>query len=183
MNLGLLRIGSIPSHVTKRIQRSLASVFPNTTCTIIEETMPLPEEAFDEKRSQHLSSLILGEIERYAAKRRDLDPVLGVVDADIYVPGLNFVFGEAANPGKAALISLRRLSPDFYGEPPNAELFLERAEKEAVHEVGHTLGLGHCTRLSCVMYFSNSIVDTDRKQSLFCDKCGPQVAVRIGQLM
>jgi len=43
--------------------------------------------------------------------------------------------------------------------------------KEAVHEVGHTLGLAHCTNSSCVMFFSNSILDTDRKKSAFCEKC------------
>jgi len=181
MKFGLLRIGSVPSDVIKRIQRSLASVFPDTICTIIEETMPLPEEAFDQKRSQYRSSLILGEIERFAAKRRDLDAVLGVVNADIYVPGLNFVFGEAVSPGNVALISLWRLRAEFYGEPSDAELFLERAVKEAVHEVGHTLGLPHCKRPSCVMHFSNSIVDTDRKQALFCDRCGVQVAAKISQ--
>ncbi|HVP27089.1 MAG TPA: matrixin family metalloprotease, partial [Candidatus Bathyarchaeia archaeon] len=83
----------------------------------------------------------------------------------------NYVFGEAESPGKAALISLYRLKPEFYGKKPNTELFIERSTKEAVHEIGHTLGLNHCSNPFCVMYFSNSIFETDRKQSLFCNKC------------
>jgi archaemetzincin len=181
MKLGLLRFGKIPLEVAERIQQSLMSVFPNTTRAVIEEPTPLPAAAFDEKRGQYRSSVILSEIQRYAAMRRDLDVVLGIVDADAYVAGLNFVFGEAASPGKAALISLWRLRPEFYGEPPDEGLFVERAVKEAVHEVGHTLGLRHCSRPSCVMYFSNSIVDTDRKQSLFCEQCSLRVAARIAQ--
>jgi archaemetzincin len=181
MKLGLLHVGRVPADVTKRIQQSLLRLFPNTTCAVISETYSIPEKAFDQKRGQYRSNMILNEIQRYAAKRRTFDCVLGVVDADIYVSGLNFVFGEAAYPGKAALISLWRLKPEFYGAPPNVELFLERSVKEAVHEVGHTLGLRHCSRRSCVMHFSNSILDTDEKKGLFCEQCGLQVATKINE--
>jgi archaemetzincin len=151
-------------------------------CSVIDEQWPLSEKAFDKKRKQYRSNVILSEIQGYTAKKKDLNRVLGVADADIFASELNFVFGEAACPGEAALISLRRLKPEFYGSPPNVELFAERSLKEAVHELGHTLGLRHCSRSSCVMYFSNSIFDTDRKQSLFCDRCHLQVAMRINNL-
>ncbi len=96
---------------------------------------------------------------------------LGIVNVDLYVPGLNFVFGEADTSSEVAIISLWRLSPQHYGLPPNRELLLERAVKEAVHELGHTYGLGRCQDAKCIMYFSNSLVDTDRKQAAFCPKC------------
>ena len=113
---------------------------------------------------------------KYALKEAQ---VLGVVNVDIFVPGLNFVFGEAQCPGEAALISLWRLKPEFYGASEDRELFLERAVKEAVHEVGHTLGLRHCPRASCVMYFSNSIMETDRKRSTFCERCTADVGLAL----
>jgi archaemetzincin len=114
-------------------------------------------------------------------KKSDVDIVLGVTILDLYVPGLNFVFGEAHCPGKVAVISLFRLNPEFYGQPADMQLFYERAVKEAVHEVGHTLGLAHCRNSSCVMFFSNSILDTDRKKSSLCEKCSASVAELVGE--
>jgi len=182
MKIGILPIEQADTAILMRIKEKLARVFPDTTCLVIDEKISLREEAFDKKRNQYRSNAILSEIQGYAAKKTDLNRVLGVVDADLFVPELNFVFGEAVCPGKAALISLWRLKPEFYGDAPNMELFSARALKEAVHELGHTLGLRHCSRSSCVMHFSNSISDTDIKQSLFCDQCNLQIAICINKL-
>lgn len=91
---------------------------------------------------------------------------LGVTNWDLYIEGLNFVFGLADSPGKAAVISLHRLHAGR-DEPT----FRTRVIKEVVHELGHTRGLGHCTDSRCVMAFSNSLADTDRKGKDFCSRC------------
>ncbi|MGC8998360.1 MAG: archaemetzincin family Zn-dependent metalloprotease [Candidatus Bathyarchaeia archaeon] len=171
MKIGILRIGQVDLGFLKRICENLNMAFPKTQCHITPETLALPHEAFDEARGQYRSDMILGRVASYAEKAKNLNRVLGVVDADIYVSGLNFVFGEAECPGKAALISLWRLRPEFYGASPNFELFIERGTKEAVHELGHTFGLAHCKNPYCVMYFSNSIFETDRKKGVFCNVC------------
>jgi archaemetzincin len=182
MKIGVLPIGKTDVAILTWLTENLAKVFPDATCVVSEDNLPLQKETFNEKRKQYQSHAILSEVQSYTYKRLDLNRVLGVVDADIFVPELNFVFGEAACPGKAALISLWRLKPEFYGEALNRELFLERAVKEAVHEIGHTLGLRHCLRSSCVMHFSNSISDTDIKQSLFCDRCDLHAKISINKL-
>ncbi|MEM2935850.1 MAG: archaemetzincin family Zn-dependent metalloprotease [Candidatus Bathyarchaeia archaeon] len=168
--IGILRIGSVDAEALKNIQSHLFAIFPETTCTLLEETMPIPEDAYNKGRSQYHSSRILEKIGIYTKKFR-ADRVLGITEVDLYVPQLNFVFGEAQCPGKAAIISLYRLKPEFYGQPPNRTLFLERSVKEAVHEVGHTLGLGHCGNPACVMFFSNNIQMVDTKSSSFCETC------------
>ena len=182
MKIGILRVGQVDSHVMDRIQENLNMIFPKTTCALISETMPIPSEAFNNARQQYRSNIILSRVHSYAEKDKALDRVLGIVDVDIFVPELNFVFGEAECPGKVTLISLWRLRPEFYGKAPNKELFLERITKEAVHELGHSLGLRHCSNPFCVMYFSNSIFETDRKQSLFCNKCDLKVEATVNQL-
>lgn len=182
VKIGILPVGQVDADVLVGLKEKLIQVFPEMTCTVIDAQLPLPEKAFDKKRGQYRSDVILSKVQANAAKRKSLRSVLGVVDADIFVSDLTFVFGEAVCPGKAALVSLWRLKPEFYDDASNLKLFEARALKEAVHELGHTLGLKHCQRSSCVMYFSNSIFDTDKKQSLFCDDCYLQVALSINNL-
>ncbi len=171
MKIGLLCIAGVDSATAVRIQETLIAAFPDTKCVLTTETLPVPEKAFDRGRKQYRSDAILDMVQEYAEKQVALKRVLGIIDVDIFVPSLSFVFGEAKCPGKAALISLYRLKPEFHGQKPDSDLFIERTEKEAVHELGHTFGLEHCPNPFCVMHFSNSIFDTDRKQGLFCDKC------------
>jgi archaemetzincin len=60
----------------------------------------------------------------------------------------------------------------------NDELFRARLLKEAVHELGHTLGLDHCSDPRCVMHFSNKLADTDVKGDAYCDRCVARLEAR-----
>lgn len=171
MKIGILRLGQIDLELAERLRESLNSIFTGFEPEIIAEEIRVPEEAFDLVRKQYDADAILRKIEDYAEKRSRYDRVLGVIDADTFVQGLNFVFGEANCPGRVALVSLWRLKPEFHGRSSNRELFFERSLKEVVHELGHTLGLQHCLNPFCVMHFSNAIVETDVKNSFFCEKC------------
>ena len=179
MKIGVLRIGSVDFTVIERVQENLKLIFPKTTCILFDEALPIPKEAYDEKRQQYRSDIILATIRVQTVKQKTLDRILGVIDTDIFMSPLSYVFGQAEYPGKTALISLHRLRQEFYNKKPDTNLFTERATKEAVHELGHTFGLRHCSNPFCVMYFSNSIFDTDRKQSLFCNKCYLKVETKI----
>ena len=97
--------------------------------------------------------------------------ILGICNFDAYSSGLNFVFGQASLSGCVAVIYLPRLRQEFWGLGTNTSIFIERVLKEATHEVGHAFGLNHCPKQSCVMYFSNSLIDTDRKGKDFCNMC------------
>jgi len=132
--------------------------------------LEIPREAYNSRRGQYLSSFILRKM------RSDLnlgpgEKALLIADVDLYAEGLNFVFGEAEINGSLAIISVARLRESFYGLPENEDIFTTRIKKEALHELGHVFGLRHCSFPGCVMNFSNSLADTDRKSAGFCPSC------------
>jgi len=128
-----------------------------------------PEECFDASRGQYRSTLLLERLLTAppdGAARR-----LGITSVDLFIPILTFVFGEAQLDGTAAVVSTHRLSPEMYGLPPDSELLAARIEKEAIHEVGHTLGLVHCLDGACVMHASTYVEEIDLKEVTFCPLC------------
>lgn len=169
-SIRILPIGPAPSAVLERLGERLGEIFDASVSVLGE--VPLPSRTYNAQRGQHLGTELLRRIP--GARGRAI--VLGVTEADLYAEGLNFVFGQADPRGGVAVISLARLRQEFYGGQPEEELFLERALKEAVHETGHLLGLRHCPDVRCVMHFSNSLPDTDRKGAAFCPACKAALA-------
>jgi archaemetzincin len=108
------------------------------------------------------------------ARRQPGAHVLVVTECDLFSDHLNFVFGLADSPGKHAVISLFRLRLGV-----NEETVRRRAVKEALHELGHMLGLSHCAKPHCVMYFSNCLEDTDRKESAWCEGCDKKLQTNV----
>jgi len=125
--------------------------------------------AYDLKRKQYLAPQLLSALRSF--KMEPGDRCLGIVDVDLYSPGLNFIFGEADVGSGVVIVSLCRLRQERYGLPQDEGLFRDRAVKEAVHELGHTYYLSHCADAKCVMHFSNSLADTDIKGASFCNRC------------
>lgn len=124
----------------------------------------LPPDAYDPLRQQYDVIRILNHIARKNRSRFNLR--LGLVDVDIYSQGMNFIFGLADPLRKTAIVSTYRLT----GEKKN-----ERIAKECVHEIGHLLGLAHCSNSKCVMHFSNTVADTDNKTINFCTSCRSKI--------
>ena len=100
--------------------------------------------------------------------------ILGVTSFDLFVPGLNFVFGLADPVQGVAILSLIRLVA-VGEEEKMIRLIGERIYKEAVHEIGHLFQLTHCPDQKCIMTFANSIWDVDAKLPRLCPSCNRQL--------
>jgi archaemetzincin len=153
----ILPIGEVSEKTLRMLKTDLEDIFKSVG---LLKPIDLIESAYSPARNQYLSTEFLARVKTVHGNH-----VLGVTEVDLYTQKLNFVFGQAQLPGKAAVISLNRLHSD------DRSRFSDRMLKEAVHELGHTFGLHHCEDKFCVMHFSNSLMDTDIKSSEYCEKC------------
>jgi len=169
VKITLKPLGNIADEIMEKLKDRIGDIFHCPT----EITAGFSDlaQAYTPERKQYFSSKLLASLKKSG---RD-EKVVGIADVDLYVPRLNFVFGEADIGSGAAIVSLCRLRQEYYGLAPDEALFLERITKEIVHELGHTFGLGHCPNNKCVMHFSNSLADTDLKEAHFCNKCRPKI--------
>jgi len=152
-------------HVRRHLSRAFGAP------AVLWEGAARPRHAFDARRKQHASGVIL----RWLLENGPPEgKVLGITDRDLFIPILTYVFGEAQLGGRAALVSTARLYEDveLYGP----RLFEERLAKEAVHEVGHAFGLVHCASEGCVMGRSPAVREVDEKTSDLCEECRERLA-------
>ena len=171
MKIALKPLGDVDNGVMDALGERVRLVFG---CPVeVKPGIKDLSRAYRQSRKQYLASELL---EALVAPGREKDErVVGLTGVDLYAAGLNYVFGQADIVNQTAVVSLCRLRQEYYGSPPDEELFMERAVKEIVHELGHTFSLGHCPDSRCVMHFSNCLADTDYKKAGFCGKCRPKI--------
>jgi archaemetzincin len=169
--IGLIPIGPIDGELLAWLQSRL----PDLTGSPVHigAEVPLPAHGFDPLRNQYQGDVLLAILRDLPYP--NLGRLLGFTDADCYAAGLNFIFGQAVVGGREAFVALPRLRQTYYGLEHNEELFRQRVLKEAIHELGHTWSLPHCPDPLCVMYFSDTLQDTDVKQLELCDRCRQQL--------
>jgi archaemetzincin len=167
INLGpvlLLPVGHPAWEDLEPLSRNLSVM---GTASTVGRSVPLPQPAYDRRRNQYLANAFLALAAQAAPALADpRGRVLAVTEADLYADDINFILGMAESRGRTAVISLCRLALGTDREKRRM-----RALKEAVHELGHTLGLAHCPDAGCVMHFSNALADTDRKGHRMCPVC------------
>lgn len=163
-------MGNIPEMLVDQISEELK----NQLRIVTDAHLPLgvPKEFRDSYRDQYSAEGILKFLNQSIQGK-----VLAITDSDIFVESMNFAYGQAQMNGSSGVLSTFRLRPEFYRKRPDNSILIERATKEAVHEVGHMLGLKHCLNEKCVMNFSPTIFNFDKKSKYFCDEC--KVKLRI----
>jgi archaemetzincin len=155
------------AHLLPGLQRDLADY-----TRLVVNVRPMRQSldfAYDPRRGQYHSTRI---IEKILELNHDGgDKRVGLVDHDLFIPILTFVFGEAQLGGAGAVVSCARLRNEFHGRPPDPAALHQRILKELIHELGHTFGLRHCALADCVMFSSHDLEDTDAKDHRYCSAC------------
>jgi archaemetzincin len=163
----LVAIGDVDRELLEYLTLALSGTFA-ARCVEVPAQVD-PRESYNATRRQYHSTQLLAKLREFDDGRAS--KILGVTEVDLFIPIFTFVFGEAQVGGSAALMSTHRLHQRFYGLPEDRRLLFARAEKEAVHELGHAYGMAHCLNFDCVMRFSNSVEEVDLKASDFCRLC------------
>lgn len=161
-------MGEVPKEILDKVTEELKTTFRMIGDIGQEEA--IPKAAFNQFRNQYKSNQILDFLDEKFPGR-----ALGITKDDMYTEGLNYVFGQAKMKGRVAVISIARLNPTFWHQPRDDGLLEIRTVKECIHEIGHVLGLGHCNNRGCVMNFSNTIGEVDKKTKYLCNTCKLQL--------
>jgi archaemetzincin len=169
--IGLLPLGPLSDpladHLAQRVSRSVG-----VPCRVLpgDGGLVLPRLA---TRQQVDADALLRLLEQ--RDQPDGSVLVGITTADIGNPVFTFFFGRARQGGPAALISLARLDPAFYGLPDDEGVLLERATVEVLHELGHIAGLPHCDDAECLMRFAGHVEALDVRGKGFCGDCRSQL--------
>ena len=137
------------------------------TVTEIKGIATLPIAAFYEPRNRYRATVLLERIDSY----KGYDKIIGITTKDISSTKNNIydwgIMSLANSPGRSCIISTFRI------KTPNKVLFNDRFIKVALHELGHTMGLPHCTFSStCFMEAAEGTIKSiDREKRFLCSNC------------
>ena len=129
----------------------------------------LPRSAFYAKRRRYRAEKLLDFLE--ARRPSDGKRILGLTGVDISTTKPPYedwgILGLATLDGGACVLSSFRCKRGA----KNAEHARFRLGKTAVHEIGHTFGLPHCTTYGCLMEDAQGKVATTDREYDLCPRC------------
>ncbi len=165
----LAAIGGVDVGMLARVAERASKLMPvKSEWLVATERFNPPISAFDWDRLQYRAdSINVNVYESFRSIAESGVKIVAVVEGDGYVGGMNFVFGLATPSLGVASVYTGRLG--------KGSLLEERLVKEVLHELGHLLGLGHCSNKRCVMSFSLSVADVDAKGAEFCGRCAAKL--------
>jgi archaemetzincin len=165
--LHFLTIGSFPRAIAEdlvaRVSRRVSAPCRLSDSTLGSNLPILPD------REQVDADSLLRLLEEVRVAQGTI--LVGMTLRDLGIRIFTFVFGQARHHGHAAVVSLARLKPEFYGLAPDPDLILRRAVTEILHELGHIAGLTHCVDFNCLMHFATNVESIDLRGASYCDTC------------
>lgn len=180
----VIPLGQVPPLAAKVIAGHLQAIF-DLPARILP-ARPEPDFALLATRGQYDAGRILLDLARdhIHGHNQTRPPLcLGLMNRDLCLPFLSYVFGQAQLEGRSALVSLHRLREPGRNDKETSSLFLERAAKVALHEIAHVLGLVHCDATQCLLNFSAGLDHLDRLKLILCPHCRELLLIQRQQLI
>ncbi len=155
----ILPYTDIDTSIVNQTIASLKKVLPNT---ILLKSIELPSNTYYQPRNRYRADSLLN----FESRLVGADTVvIGMTSKDISTTKNEVedwgVMGLGYSPGNACVISSFRLTP----KNKVAQFY-----KVAIHELGHTQGLPHCSQKYCFMRDANGGNPLDEETS-FCESC------------
>ena len=177
--VGIKALGTVPEHLKQEVTEVIDSVYGFRT-VVLPDTA-LPSSAFINVKSPRYRADKLIQFLK-GIKPDSIDLIIGITQKDISItkrdkignikkPESKYrdwgIFGLGYRPGPSSVVSIYRLRSK--GE----EIRKQRFAKICMHEIGHNLGLKHCTNSDdCVMRSAaESIRTVDHVQLKLCESC------------
>lgn len=165
MKIGLVIFETTPQNIVDEISDSIGMTFKADVEIINESKVPVCKIRESEEYQLQLNADNLIDYVSKVREEKELDAILGILEYDLFYANYKYVIGLSDFKKKAAIVSIIRLKDETPGK------FRDRSVKEAIHELGHALGIKHCTDKKCVMSFSYDVAEVDEKDFDFCQGC------------
>jgi len=179
---GSLRVGTLVEPLSAREQQLLPLVREFSALffqlEVIEmETQPLPESSLASRRGDGAGQYDAVEILRGLAGTCPAESAacLRITGEDLYIPGLQYVFGLAHYEHRVGVVSFHRIwepRPAVLGGGPSKHSRsepLRRLLKTSSHELAHQFSISHCVHYrNCLMAGTNSMKENDEGRLELC---------------
>lgn len=162
----LLPMGSSLTTKTLKTTATFLSAFYQLPVRAFQP-LDIPKQALQRNKLQYDADWLMNYVERRLPKRAFTCIIL--TDQDIYTDGLPYVFGLAYADMRTCIVSTSRICS--HEGKPMGNIEMMRLFKLTAHEIGHTIGLPHCTVPGCLMDAQATLAELDASTFILCPHC------------